>query len=81
MDKKILNPKIIFSEWTEKELLHRKTCYCDCHSHPGTYPTDEEHPCHVCGHVNMWGYFPYPQNTGWVEYWRSDKVGEYVTSD
>lgn len=66
--------KIFFSEWTEEELKEKDVCYCDCHQHPGTYPTNENNPCHVCHHVNEYGYLPYKQG-GWVEYWRSDRAG------
>lgn len=74
-----MREKIYFSEWTEKELLSKARCRCDCHTYPGVYPTSEDRPCHVCGHVNTWGYFPDSnQNRGWVEYWRSDKAGIYA---
>lgn len=76
-----MQKRIFFSEWTEYELLNRKRCFCDCHTHPGTCQTDEQNPCHVCGHIHVWGYFPHFTANGWVEYWRSDKficVGEYA---
>lgn len=69
-----MNKKIFFCEWTEFELLDKNYCFCDCHTHPGTYLTDENNPCYVCGHANECGYFPRFVNNGWVEYWRSDRV-------
>ena len=72
--------KIFFSEWTESELCGQPRCHCDCHAHPGTYPTSEEKPCSVCGHVHIQGYFPGYAADGWVEYWRSDKAGLYAKS-
>ena len=57
-------------EWTDAELRGKKRCHCDCHAHPGVYPTTDRRPCGVCGHVNAWGYFPGFERDGWVEYWR-----------
>lgn len=62
--------KIIASEWTEEELKTKKRCFCDCHTHPGTYPTTVERPCSVCSHVNHFGYMP--GSNGWVQYWLLD---------
>lgn len=60
----------IFSEWTKAELKQQPRCYCDCHTHPGAYPTTEQCPCYVCGHVNEFGYMPGSVLEGWVKYWR-----------
>lgn len=70
---KMCEIKIFFSEWTDSELKTRPFCHCDCHQYPGVYATPESDPCHVCGHVHAWGYFPSYRHQGWVEYWRSDK--------
>lgn len=58
-----------YSEWTEEELKLQPRCFCECHTHPGTYPTTEERPCRVCRHVNAQGYFPGFPREGWVRYW------------
>lgn len=60
----------IYSEWTQAELARQPRCFCDCHTHPGAYPTTEHRPCGICGHVNQLGYFPGYARDGWVEYWR-----------
>lgn len=69
--------RIFFSEWTDLELKNLSHCSCACHSEPGVYATNEQNPCSVCGHINEYGYFPGALTEGWVEYWRSDKAGEY----
>lgn len=64
---------VYVSEWADWELEGMERCFCDCHTHPGTYPTTRERPCGVCGHVNLYGYFPGTSREGWVEYWQLEQ--------
>jgi hypothetical protein len=73
-----MSEKIYFSEWTDTELKEKNKCFCACHTHPGMYPTTENDPCHMCHHVNLYGYFPGSTLNGWIEYWRSDTAGIQV---
>jgi hypothetical protein len=42
-------------------------CFCACHVYPGTYPTSQQRPCSMCGHVNEEGYVSgWNGRNGWV---------------
>lgn len=57
--------------------MQDKRCYCDCHSYPGTYPTNESRPCWSCGHVHSQGEMV----GGYRDGWKLKKLGNGPEGD